>query len=145
MCATNPLCDLGPPVVGAGVGARPSAFLVNDDEAVLISLQFLFQSAGFLARSFASGRALLASKAARAADCFVLDHRPRGVDGLPLARRLRGLGLAAPIVLTTGFRCGALETLAGAADRIIAAPRVDEALIARLVAEIAAARAALRN
>jgi len=110
----------------------PLACVVNDDEAVRVSLKFLFEAAGFEARVFASGRALLASPVLRLADCFVLDHKPRGADGVKLARRLRGLNLAAPIVLTTGFRCGPLEALAGAVEHVLPVVRVDEALIAQL-------------
>jgi FixJ family two-component response regulator len=112
---------------------------------VLVSLKFLFKAAGFEVRAFANGKSLLASPAPRRADCFVLDHKPRGVDGLELARKLRSIGLSAPIVLTTGFRCGALESIVGAADRVIAAPRVDEELIERLVCSIEEQRAHLRR
>lgn len=118
---------------------RPKACVVNDDAAVLVSLKFLLKTAGFNVRAFPDGRGLLASPWLRAADCFVLDHRPRGQDGLRLARRLRALGLDAPIVLTTGFRCGVLETYAGAVERVIAASRVDDELIRRLLAMTAQA------
>jgi FixJ family two-component response regulator len=126
-------------------GARPRACVVNDDDAVLVSLKFLFKAAGFEVRAFANGKGLLASPAIRRADCFILDHKPRGLDGMELARKLRSLGVSAPIVLTTGFRCGALESLAGAADHVIAASRVDEELIERLVCGIERQRAGLRK
>ncbi|MDE3177838.1 MAG: response regulator [Pseudomonadota bacterium] len=106
--------------------------VVNDDKAVLVSLRFLFQSAGFDARLYTSGRSLLASSLKGAADCFVLDHKSRGPDGLDLARRLRRLGLRAPIVLTTGFRGVALESLTDSVDLVIPAPRVDEETIRHL-------------
>jgi DNA-binding NtrC family response regulator len=121
----------------ASAALRPKTCVVNDDAAVLVSLRFLFKTAGFDVRAFASGKGLLASPWLRSADCFVLDHRPRGQDGLRLAKRLRALGLVAPIVLTTGFRCGVLETYAGAVEKVIPASRVDEDLIRRLLALIA--------
>jgi FixJ family two-component response regulator len=145
MALTNRICDLAPPLRRAVEQARPKVCLVNDDDAVLISLKFLFRASGFEVRAFANGRGLLASPALRRADCFVLDHKPRGFDGLDLARKIRSLGLSAPVVLTTGFRCGALESLVGAADRVIAAPRVDEELIERLVCGIEERRAHLRR
>ena len=145
MALTNRICDLAPPLRRAVEQTRPKACVVNDDDAVLVSLKFLFKAAGFEVRAFHNGKSLLASPALRRADCFVLDHKPRGVDGLELARKLRSLGLSAPIVLTTGFRCGALESLAGAADRVIAVPRVDEELIERLVCAIDERRAHLRR
>lgn len=134
------------PLPRARAAARPKACVVYDDAAVLVSLKFLLQAAGFKVRAFEHGRMLLASPWLRIADCFVLDHRPRGQDGLGLAKRLRALGHVAPIVLTTGFRCGELESYAGAVENVIAASRVDEELIRRLQIMIAEARAvALRG
>jgi FixJ family two-component response regulator len=136
---------MAPPAPRATTSARPRVCVVNDDDAVLVSLKFLFKVAGFEVRAFANGKSLLASSSYRRADCFVLDHKPRGVDGLDLARRLRGLGLSAPIVLTTGFRCVALESVVSATDRVIAAPRVDEELIQQLMHMIEVRRAVIRN
>lgn len=138
MTAADPLFS-DPRLTRASAGRRPKACVVNDDAAVLVSLKFVFKTAGFNVRAFAGGQGLLASPWLRVADCFVLDHRPRGPDGLRLAKRLRGLGLAAPIVLTTGFRCGVLETYAGAVERVIPASRVDDELIQQLIAMIAKA------
>jgi two-component system, LuxR family, response regulator FixJ len=129
MAAANPLYDLDPT---PGAAAR-RVCVVNDDAAVRVSLKFVFQAAGFVVSAYASGRGLLASSALRVADGFVLDHKPRGADGLELARRLRGLGLGAPIVLITGFRSGPLETFASAVERVIPAARVDEEIIAQLI------------
>lgn len=145
MSLTNRLREMESPALRDGFHAPPKVCLVNDDDAVLVSLKFLFQSAGFVTRAYASGKSLLASALARRADCFVLDHKPRGLDGLNLARRLRNRGIGAPIVLTTGFRCGALETVVGAFDQVIATPRVDEDLIQHLLVSIEQARAILRR
>jgi FixJ family two-component response regulator len=136
MAAAIPHLDLAPRPQGGGLQKRPRVCVVNDDGAVLISLKFLLATAGFEVRAFASGRGLLASPAMRRAQVFVLDHRPRGPDALDLARRLRRLGLSAPIVLTTGFRCGVLETVAGAFEPIYVTPRVDEALIQDLLQRV---------
>ena len=145
MAFTNPLYEAPLPALRDGSRARPRVGVVNDDDAVLVSLKFLFQAAGFEVRAYANGRSLIASSALRRADCFVLDHKPRGADGLQLARQLRGMGFNAPIVLTTGFRCGALETVASSVDRVIATPRVDEALIQQLLGAIDERRARLRS
>ena len=144
MALTNRIADLAPFPSPAVDSARPRVCVVNDDGAVLVSLKFLFSTAGFEVRAFANGRGLLASTALRRADCFVLDHKPRGCDGLDLARKLRSLQLSAPIVLTTGFRCIALESLVNGADQVIVTPRVDEELIQVLVRGIEEQRAGLR-
>jgi FixJ family two-component response regulator len=137
MAAANPLFNLDP-TPGAATPSR--ICVVNDDAAVLVSLKFVFEAAGFVVRGFASGRGLLASPAIRHADGFVLDHKPRGPDGLKLARRLRGMGLKAPIVLTTGLRFGAPESLSAAIEPVIATPRVDEDIIEWLMRMITQAR-----
>ena len=123
------------------VVARPRVCVVNDDRAVLGSLRFVFEAANCEVRAFTSGRGLLASPAARGADCFVLDHRPRGPDGLKLARRLRSLGYSGPIVLTTGFRCAPLETMASSVEGVIPTGSLDEELIQSLLAKISETRA----
>jgi two-component system response regulator FixJ len=129
MSAASPLYDLD----AAPGAARLRLCVVNEDAAVLGSLKFVFQAAGFQVSSYPSGAQLLASSSLSGADGFVLDHRPRGVDGLDLARRLRALGLRAPILLTTGIRCGPLEAFASAVERVIPAPRVDEESLDRFV------------
>jgi DNA-binding NtrC family response regulator len=136
MAAANLIYDLDP-VTGA---ARSRVCVVNDDPAVLVSLKFVFEAAGFDVRAFATGRGLFASPTIRHADAFVLDHRPRGTDGLKLARKLRELGLTAPIVLTTGLRPGALELPFDAVAPAFTAARVDEETIERLTGMIAEAR-----
>jgi two-component system response regulator FixJ len=136
MSAASPLYDLD-----VAPGSAPLRLcIVNGDAAVLGSLKFVFQTAGFDVTSYANGAQLLASASLSGADGFVLDHRPRSVDGLDLARRLRALGLRAPIMLTIGIRCSALETYAGAVDRVIAVPRIDDENLARLVRMIEEAR-----
>ena len=144
MALPNRISDLALYPSPAVDSARPRVCVVNDDDAVLVSLKFLFRAAGFEVRAFANGKGLLASTALRRADCFVLDHKPRGCDGLDLARKLRSLRLSAPIVLTTGFRCIALESLVNGADLVIVTPRVDEELIQVLVRGIEEQRAGLR-
>jgi len=138
MPVANPLPS-DPSLAQESAALHLKACVVNDDAAVLVSLKFLLKTADFNVRVFASGRGLLASSWLRAADCFVLDHRPRDKDGLRLAKRLRALGLVAPIVLTTGFRCGVLETYAGAVEKVIAVSRIDDDLILGLRAMIAQA------
>ncbi len=130
MAAGKSPYDLDP---NPGEPAPLRVCVVNDDSAVRVSLKFVLQAAGFEVRAYASGRGLLASPSLRVAHGFVLDHKPRGVDGLDLARRLRALGLNAPIVLTTGLRSGALENILAAVEPVIPAPRVDEEIIARFV------------
>ena len=115
----------------AGRIAKPKVFVTSDDADVLASLKFVLGAAGFEVRTFLTGPALLASRSKRDADCFILPHKMRGMDGLELARRLRGAKITAPIVLMTGFPGVGLEAAANAAGvgRVSLTPHVDEELI----------------
>jgi FixJ family two-component response regulator len=144
MAATNLLSAI--PFGNHKSAPKPQICVVSDDAAVRISLKFVFGANNFDVRGFAHGDELLAWESLGEAEAFVLDHKPRGADGLDLARRLRSRKPRAPIVLTTGFRCGALGTYAGSIEYLIVAPSIDEALIGRLGAIIQhRRRARLRN
>lgn len=88
--------DLGRPL------RRALVCVIDDDADVLTSLQFLLETEGFDVRTFRSGPALLGSQARQDADCLIIDYRMAGLDGLELSRRLRELGITAPILLITG-------------------------------------------
>jgi len=77
--------------------------LVDDDLAVLDSLQLYFARQGVKASCFASAEALLAALDGGAQpDCIVSDVRMPGMSGLDLVRRLNNRRSSAPIILMTG-------------------------------------------
>ena len=79
----------------------PLLLLVDDDPAVLASLQFSLELEGFAVDAFESGEAVVArSKLARHA-CLVLDYRLPGIDGLSLLNLLRERGETCPAVIIT--------------------------------------------
>lgn len=79
----------------------PLLLLVDDDPAVLESLQFSLELEGFAVDAFASGEAVVArNKLARHA-CLVLDYRLPGIDGLSLLNLLRERGETCPAVIIT--------------------------------------------
>lgn len=105
-----------PPSLGA-----PVVWIVDDDEAVRLSLAALLESEGFVTRCFASARAFLDFVRAESVGCLVSDVRMPGLSGLDLQRALLDRGLAFPIVFMTGHADVpmAVEALkAGAADFI---------------------------
>jgi two-component system response regulator FixJ len=90
--------------------------ILDDDAAVLKSLDRLLRSAGYQTILYETSFALLEA-ASRLSGCVLLDIRMPGVDGLEVHRRLAPSGV--PIVLMTGhgdvgMAVGALK--AGAAD-----------------------------
>ena len=85
--------------------AEPVVIVVDDDEAVRDSLSFLLDVAGYRARAFASGAALLATPLAplaAGAGCLLLDVRMPEIDGVTTLERLRAAGFRIPTIIMTG-------------------------------------------
>jgi FixJ family two-component response regulator len=78
--------------------------LVDDDSAVLDSLQLYFARHRVGTSCFASAEALLASLDGGAQpDCIVSDIRMPGMSGLALLQRLKERRSSAPLILITGL------------------------------------------
>jgi two-component system, LuxR family, response regulator FixJ len=78
--------------------------LVDDDSAVLDSLQLYFARHRVETSCFASAEALLASLDGGAQlDCIVSDIRMPGMSGLDLLQHLKGRRSTAPLILITGL------------------------------------------
>jgi len=81
---------------------RPLVAVVDDSESVRESLPDLLHQAGFAVRTFATAEEFLASDAADATRCLVLDVALPGMSGPDLQHELRRRGRAIPIVFITG-------------------------------------------
>ena len=75
--------------------------VVDDDEAVRDSLQLLLEAAGYRARAWSSGPALLRAPAIEPG-CIVIDVRMPEMDGVTLLARLRERGIRHPVIIMTG-------------------------------------------
>jgi len=77
--------------------------VVDDDERVRIALVRLLKSAGYRARMFPSGQALLteALPLNGTATVVLTDLRMPGIDGMALAKRLAAAAVPPPIVFLT--------------------------------------------
>lgn len=109
---------------------RPIVIVVDDDAAVLGSLQFLLETDGFAVRTFRSGTALLNASGAPAADCYVIDYKMPDINGIELAWRLRQSDADRPVILITGYPDGNISVKAAAAGikDVILKPLLDENL-----------------
>jgi two-component system response regulator FixJ len=76
--------------------------VVDDDEAMRESLEFLLASAGYTARLYENAIALLARLGELEAGCIVTDVRMPQMDGLELVNELKRRGASHPIVILTG-------------------------------------------
>lgn len=76
--------------------------LIDDDPAVLDSLQMVLRGHGLQVLCFASAEAFLACPDKSSVDCVVSDVRMPGMTGLDLQRTLALLDSPLPLILVTG-------------------------------------------
>ena len=79
-----------------------NVYVIDDDEAMRDSLNFLLDSAGFVATLFETAQQFLDALPTLAFGCVVSDVRMPGIDGLELLKRLKVLRSGFPIVVMTG-------------------------------------------
>lgn len=93
------------PVMGSTYApGRPLAVaIVDDEEAVRVSLRRLCAVMGLIATTYASGREFLDALASGAArpDCLLLDAHMPGMTGLEVQRQLAAAGERLPTVVYT--------------------------------------------
>ena len=116
-----------------------AVFVVDDDEAMRDSLDFLLSSAGCAVRTFEAAERLLEALTDSNCGCVVSDVRMPGVDGLELLRRIKAARPSLPVVIITGHGDVPLAVEAmklGAAD-FVEKPFDDERLIGVVQAALA--------
>jgi two-component system response regulator FixJ len=119
----------------------PAVFVVDDDEAMRDSLDFLLSSAGCAVRTFEAAERLIEALADDNCGCVVSDVRMPGVDGLELLRRIKAARPGLPVVIITGHGDVPLAVEAmklGAAD-FVEKPFDDERLLGVVQAALAGA------
>jgi two-component system response regulator TtrR len=82
--------------------ARPTAYIVDDDEAIRTLWRWLMESNGIAVQTFATAAEFIASYRAGGLACLVLDVRLPGMSGLELQEYLKREGVEIPIVFVSG-------------------------------------------
>jgi FixJ family two-component response regulator len=82
--------------------ALGAVYVVDDDEAVRDSLQWLLEGASFRVQTFDSAEAFLAGYDKDAIACLVLDVRMPGMSGIELQEELLARGAHFPVIFITG-------------------------------------------
>src|SRR4051794_16170969 len=112
-----------------------AAILVVDDDApIRRMLDRTLSAEGYAVETAADGGAALAAVERSTPDLIVLDVAMPGVDGFAVSRRLRGKGLAVPVLLLTA-RDAVSDRVAGldaGADDYLVKPFATEELLARV-------------
>jgi two-component system response regulator MprA len=111
-----------------------AVLLVDDDASIRRMLERTLVAEGYEVTAVADGGAALAAVERSVPDAIVLDVAMPGLDGLAVTRRVRGKGLAVPILLLTA-RDALEERVAGldaGADDYVVKPFEARELAARL-------------
>ena len=118
---------------------QPLVHVVDDDELVRDSLEWLLQSIHLPARLYADGLAFLEAYRPGGLGCVVLDVRMPQINGMELQQRLRERDPRIPVIIVTGHGDVPMATRAmkaGAYD-FIEKPYNDHEVLARIQAAIA--------
>ena len=110
---------------------EPTIYVVDDDDALRNSLDFLLAAAGFSVKVFESASSFLGVLARVQAGCLVTDIRMPGMDGLELLRRVKRERPWLPVIIMTGHGDVplAVEAMKLGANDFIEKPFEDERLI----------------
>src|SRR6478735_10211485 len=81
---------------------RGKVYIVDDDEAMRDSLQFLLGSADFTVTLFETASSFLDALPGLDYGCVVSDVRMPGIDGIELLQRLRASNVKFPVIIMTG-------------------------------------------
>ncbi len=84
------------------MSTNPTVFVVDDDQAMRTSLQWLIESTGMQVKTFESADAFLSSFHPERAGCLLLDVRMPGMSGLELQSYLAREGYQLPVIIITG-------------------------------------------
>jgi two-component system, LuxR family, response regulator FixJ len=112
--------------------------VIDDDDALRQSLQFLLESAAIKVATYESAAAFLAALPEIDAGCVITDVRMPGMSGIELLKRLQDMKLGLPVIVITGHGDVPLAVdamKAGAVD-FIEKPFDDDVLIASVRAAL---------
>jgi two-component system, LuxR family, response regulator FixJ len=117
-----------------------TVFVVDDDQMVRASLQWMLRQADLCVKSYSSGRLFLDAYCPSEMGCLVLDLRMPDMDGFALQKALCERKIRLPIIFVTGhgdvatcaraFREGAVDFLEKPVDDTILLDRI-QGLVSR--------------
>jgi two-component system response regulator FixJ len=126
---------------------EPAVYVVDDDDAMRDSLDFLLAAAGFSVKAFESASSFLEVLARVQAGCLITDIRMPGMDGLELLRRVKRERPLLPVIMMTGHGDVplAVEAMKLGANDFIEKPFEDQRLIDAIRAAMASFADALED
>ena len=79
-----------------------TVYVIDDDEAVRQSLEFLLKTAGITVLGFESAKAFLEKLPYIKSGCIITDVRMPEINGIDLLRRVRATSAHIPVIVITG-------------------------------------------
>ncbi|NNM76442.1 response regulator transcription factor [Sphingomonas sp. ID1715] len=77
-------------------------YIVDDDEAIRRSLNFMLRTSGYKVEQFTCGEEFLKAATKLSPGCVLLDIRMPGLDGLEVQQAMAREGVTLPVVIMTG-------------------------------------------
>lgn len=114
--------------------SEKNVYVIDDDEAMRDSLEFLLGAAGFKVQVFESATRFLEAFPGIAFGCVVSDVRMADIDGMELLKRIKSQDKTLPVVMMTGhgdIRLAVEAMKLGAMD-FLEKPFEDDRLIAMI-------------
>jgi two-component system, LuxR family, response regulator FixJ len=126
---------------------EPTIYVVDDDDALRDSLDFLLTAAGFSAKVFESASSFLGVLSRVQAGCLITDIRMPDMDGLELLKRVKRERPWLPVIMMTGHGDVplAVEAMKLGANDFIEKPFEDQRLIDIIRAVMTSATDALKG
>jgi two-component system response regulator FixJ len=108
--------------------------VIDDDDAIRDSLEFLLRSARIEVKTYDSAAAFLEALPTIKSGCIVTDVRMPQISGIDLLRRLKVLNIAMPVIVITGHGdiSIAVESMKIGAVDFIEKPFDDDVLLASI-------------
>lgn len=121
--------------------------VIDDDEAVRRSLDFLLRSARFQTRTYDSALAFLNALPSVRSGCVVTDVKMPEMSGVELLRHMRQENLRLPVIIITGHADVpmAVEAMKSGAADFLEKPFDDEVLLTAVRSALSAAEGASRR
>lgn len=117
--------------VTKALSSKPVIAIVDDDEAVRVSLRFMLEIDGFSARTYSSPAAFLDSSELNSYSCVIVDHAMPEMTGLSLLGELRRRGHDWPAILIVSNPTDNVRELAAEAH----VPLVEKPLFGNTLSE----------